>query len=199
MHRRGQHSSLWSQRDLAPLQEIRRAPKKKPRKQLFPDAVRPGGRVGECCKKHRDAQIQWHMLGEFNLVVWVGKRADTHMHTKDLDPNRCAPSAHQVKQCCSVKQVVRKRSAHRMSIQQRRRIWLLSHNQRRIRNVQRAIRNTYNLLNWKFIVKHSCHSSIIYSTLGRLRPWLNCSLIPSTHTSNFERIYSFNLFYHTAI
>lgn len=53
-------------------------------------------------------------------------------------------------------------------------------------SVQGAIRNTYNLLNWKFIVKHSCHSSVIYSTLGRLRPWLNCSLIPSTHTSTLK-------------
>lgn len=53
-------------------------------------------------------------------------------------------------------------------------------------SVQGAIRNTYNLLNWKFIVKHSCHSSVIYSTLGCLRPWLNCSLIPSTHTSTLK-------------
>lgn len=92
-------------------QEIRLAVMEQPRKQLFPDAFRPGGRVGGCCKKHTHTHTQ--LVGESAGVV----REHTHTHADksswwtDVAHLWIGHDKH-----VAVKQVVRRRSAHRADI-----------------------------------------------------------------------------------
>lgn len=128
-------------------QEIRQALMEQPRKQLFPDVLWPGGRVGGWYKKHKHKHtqthpVQWHAFRDCWRTCWCGRAGSghtrAHTHTdKGSWLWQMWPICVLVIMCC------RKTGSEENLAN----IWHKDHNSSLIFKRAFSIKNTYNSLN----------------------------------------------------